>query len=143
MTVLEKLRRASWPQRWALVEAALLLGVARTALRLLPFRTILRLTDGVEPRSGADAGRLARRVWAIEIMGNRLFPTNPCLTQAILVQALMRRAGQDTRLRIGVRREGRETLEAHAWVERDGAILIGRKEAEQGYVPLPSFRPGG
>jgi hypothetical protein len=140
-----KLLDASWAQRRALIGAGALLIVARAALVLLPFRTVLRIVARVaRPRRGRpDPARLERRVWAVEVMGNRLFPSNPCLTQAILVQVLYRRAGRPAELRIGVKRETQATPQAHAWVESEGTIVIGQSEASRGYVTLPPFRLDG
>lgn len=143
---LDKLQRVGWPERRAIVGAGVLLIVTRLALRLLPFRTVLRVGNRAgRPRANSRGrddeviARLDRMVWAVDVMGNRLFPRNPCLTQALLVQVLFRRAGRPAELRIGVRREGGPKLEAHAWVESDGAIVIGESEASRGYVALPSL----
>ena len=125
----------------------------RTALLTLPLRKVLGLAEragarGARPppagdsaasRSGApDADAdLHRMVWAVEVMGNRLFPRNPCLTQALVIQVLYRRAGRPAELRIGVRRETDAAPQAHAWVESEGTIVIGQSEALRGYVSLP------
>lgn len=154
MSALRKLARASWAERRALLRAAVLLIAARTALLTLPLRTVLRLAEragGHGERSRPPAGdsasahgraagadpHLRRMIWAVEIMGNRLFPKNPCLTQALVIQVLFRRAGRPAELRIGVRREADATPQAHAWVESEGEILIGQSEALRGYVTLP------
>jgi hypothetical protein len=153
MSALGKLAHASWAERGALFRAVVLLIAVRTALVTLPLRTVLRLAEraaarGARPRpagdstsarsgaAGADA-HLDRMVWAVEVMGARLFPKNPCLTQALVIQVLFRRAGRPAELRIGVRRETDATPQAHAWVESEGAIVIGQSEAVRGYVSLP------
>lgn len=141
-SALRKFRDASGAERRAIVLASLLLLGTRAALLLLPLRTVLSLARRpLGPAEGAPAAdRLERLVWAVEVMGNRLFPANPCLTQAVLVQAVFRRAGRPAELRIGVKRDEPSRLEAHAWVECEGAIVIGAAEAASGYVPLPPFR---
>jgi hypothetical protein len=117
----------------------------RTGLIALPLRTVLRLVERAgarraRPRLAGDSSsdvHLRRMIWAVEIMGNRLFPKNPCLTQALVIQMLFRRAGRPAELRIGVRREADATPQAHAWVVSEGAIVIGQSEALRGYVSLP------
>lgn len=47
-----------------------------------------------------------------------------CLKRAVVLYYLLRRAGQEVGLRIGVRRDEGQTLEAHAWLERDGAPIL-------------------
>lgn len=149
MSTLGKLAHASWAERRALIRAAVLLIVARTALLTLPLRTVLRVAErsrarDTRPRSVGDSAgatradaHLSRMIWAVEIMGNRLYPKNPCLTQALVIQVLLHRAGLPADLRIGVRRETDATPQAHAWVESEGVILIGQSEALRGYVTLP------
>lgn len=153
MSALGKLVRASWAERRALITAAVLLIVVRTALLTLPLRTVLRWTErlgrrGSKPGSAGESEghrgvarrsdpRLRRMIWAIEIMGNRLFPRNPCLTQALVTQVLLRRAGLPADLRLGVGRETDATPRAHAWVESEGVIVIGQSEALKDYVTLP------
>ena len=143
-SALGKFRDASWADRRAILAAGALLLAVRTALLLLPLRTVLRLAErrGPPPSRPSDDTRLERMVWAVDVMGHRLFPANPCLTQAVLVQALYRRAGRPAELRIGVKREDPSRLAAHAWVEYQGTILIGAVEAAHGYVPMPPFRLG-
>jgi hypothetical protein len=132
-------------QRRAIVRAAVLLVAARIALLLIPFTTVLRFAARPRTRGAAraDRGELDEMVWAVDAVGNRLFPRNPCLVQALVVQRLFVRAGQLAELRIGVRKEGASKLTAHAWVESDGVIVIGSRGLSDDYVALPPIRPGG
>jgi hypothetical protein len=123
----------------------MLLIAARIALLVVPFTTVLRFAARPRTRSAARAGRgqLDEMVWAVDAVGNRLFPRNPCLVQALVIQRLFVRAGQPAELRIGVRREGASKLAAHAWVESNGVIVIGSRGLSDDYVALPPIRPGG
>ena len=102
----------------------------------------------VEPRaptagepSPETERELRTMVWAVTAVGNRLFPTTPCLTQAVVVHRLFRRRGRSSELRIGVRKDGRGRFGAHAWVESDGEIVIGGEGLSAGFVPLTSVLP--
>lgn len=77
-------------------------------------------------------------IWAVEAVGNRLFPSSPCLTQALVIQRLLRRHGRHSELRIGVRKDERGKFGAHAWVESEGRVVIGGEALSEGFVPLPS-----
>lgn len=152
------------PRHWAaLVRALGSLVAARAALLLLPLRSVLEFASRTpSPRPGArhrenqtratrkdrsrreDSPRathqdpdLERMIWAVDMVGRRLFPRNPCLTQAVVVQRLLRRRGIPAELRIGVRKEQGVTLEAHAWVESEGKIVIGARGLADDHVPLP------
>lgn len=142
-SLIRKFRALAWPDRAAMVKAALLLLGARAALKLLPFRTILDWAERPEadPAAGGLLAPGTRRfVRSIDAVGHRLFPRNPCLTQAVLVQRHLRARGHPSELRIGVRKGATMTLEAHAWVECDGEVVIGSRGMAEDHVPLPTLR---
>jgi hypothetical protein len=128
-----------WSERIALVRAAGLLLAARMALLLLPLRRVLEFASRVPEtdRNPRDDPFLQRMSWAVDVVARRLFPRNPCLTQAVVVQRLFRKRGRPAELRIGVRKEHGATLEAHAWVESEGEILIGARGLAPDHVALP------
>ena len=72
--------------------------------------------------------------WAVEA-ASRYVPRATCLVQALALQALCARRGQATALRIGVAHGERRELEAHAWLEGEGRILIGSR-GSTGFAPL-------
>ena len=63
-----------------------------------------------------------------------LVPSATCLTQALAGAFLIRRAGSNAIIHFGVARDD-AGIKAHAWLESNGGILIGGREAA-GYVPL-------
>jgi hypothetical protein len=140
------LGRLGWKERRALARAVVLLVVTRAALRLLPFRVVVRFVTRT-PSSAHPAEEipfpedpsLHRMLWALDVMGRRLFPRNPCLTQAVAGQYLLWRRGLPSRLRIGVRRGDDLGLEAHAWLEHSGGIIMGRRGLRGDHVPLPDL----
>lgn len=136
----------------ALFPAVLRLAAVRAMLRVLPFKRVLLWADrpvrgGLAPHP-VDA-RTERRFRAVERVGHRLFPRNPCLTEAVVVQRMLRRSGHPSMLRIGVRKAPGALLEAHAWVEYRGEVVIGSRGLSDEHTPLPPFevaktrRPGG
>jgi hypothetical protein len=130
-------------RRRAVVRALVLLVAARIALLALPFPTMLGFAARPHRRAApARQRRLDDMLWAVEAVGNRLFPRNPCLVQALVVQRLFRSAGLPAELRIGVRRDATAGIAAHAWVESDGAVVIGRKGLDDDFAPFPPLRPG-
>jgi hypothetical protein len=139
MRALRRLRALSGAERRLLVEAALLLAVIRAALWLLPFEGVRRVTRrlGRPPRrrpsvDGADEARL---VWAVGAAGRGL-PRITCLVRALAAQALLARHGRASELRLGVARRPDGAFAAHAWLEREGRVLLGGAVTER-YAPLP------
>lgn len=135
MTLLRKFVARSWADKVLLVRAFGLVSGVRLGLWALPFRTVQRLVDHpVVPSDALTEGGAAplraehayqrRVVGAVEAVGRRLLGDRPCLVQALVAQRLMRQGGYDSVLRIGVAKDGRELL-AHAWLEREGRVVIG------------------
>ena len=125
---------------WRLVaRAASHLLRVRLALWFLPFNSV-RLNSAA--RAGAEAGDryfADRAAWAVSALGRRL-PMMTCLVQAIALQTLLAEHGDIAILRIGVRREVSDgsapRLLAHAWLERDGRVLIGHMPDLASYAAL-------
>jgi len=63
--------------------------------------------------------------WAVTAASRRLPGPPMCLSQALAVQVMLARRGYASRLRVGVTRGGAGQVEAHAWVEHEGRVLIG------------------
>lgn len=141
MKLLFKWLALSWAERRMLGKVALLLGLTRLGLTLLPFRVVQRV-GGVlarrgRPRPAPVQGAVTRRtIWAINALGKRMLGTKPCLTQALVTQWLLQRQNIDSVLRIGVAKDAEGRLLAHAWVEREGIVLVGGGSSPHVYVPL-------
>jgi hypothetical protein len=121
-------------ERRLTVKVAVLLGMVGLALRLLPFRTILNLLDrtprptplpqAVPPIVAEPITRAVVRA-ARYVLGSR-----PCLAQALTTQLLLRREGWPARVHVGVARGDRGEVQAHAWVESEGKVVIGGSVSE-------------
>ena len=86
-----------------------------------------------------DSGEIDRIVWAVSAAGRVALGEKPCLPIAMATQWLLSRRGFSTDLRIGVMRGESGNLEAHAWVEREGLILIGDSPALDRMERLPAL----
>lgn len=63
-----------------------------------------------------------------------------CLASALVGQALLGRHGYVSELRLGVRRAAGGAFAAHAWLERDGKVVLGGPgEAVAAYTPMPEM----
>lgn len=122
------------------IDEQLLLGRAVLCLVFvrfwLPFASLERLRRWAQPArgTGPSAGRI---VWAVSASARRL-PGTTCLPAALVLHRLLRAAGHESELHIGVAHEG-GGLAAHAWIARDGEVLIG-EEAQQAYASLLLWR---
>ncbi len=102
---------------------------ARAALATLPFSTASRLFDRSPSQViyGAAAESAGTRIAREVRRASARVPGANCLVQALAARALLAREGIDSTMRIGVLRQKRGTIQAHAWVERDGRILVGAR----------------
>ena len=123
--------------RRAVFEALTLLVVFRVGLRTVSFPALRRFSDGWVNRAARDGGTAVpkhRIVWAITAVGSRLRGTT-CLVEALVADAMLRRHGHRATLRVGVR-HGAPLLDAHAWVESDGSVVMGANQRLDEYSVL-------
>jgi hypothetical protein len=144
MALWRRLRTLSAADRRLLAEAGLLLVLSRIGLWLLPYPTLRRALDRVSP-SGPEAPREAadRVAWAVNAVARRL-PGMTCLVQSLTAHALLHRRGYRADLRIGVHERASSAarpLEAHAWVECEGRVVVGKVQNLADYTVLTPTAP--
>ena len=118
-----------------LIRAAITLVIAKAAVKTMPLgdarRTVTRLQRRRVPAPSPSPERIG---WVVATAGRIAPGLRNCLVQALAAEALLIRAGYACELKIGAAKTGTDELTAHAWVERDGTILVGAFEANR-------FRP--
>jgi hypothetical protein len=100
-------------------------------------RTASWLSRAIKPRAmhppgAAELQQADRLAHLAAIAGRRGILEARCLSQAMLVRALLRRRGLDAVLQLGVRKDGGQ-FDAHAWVELAGHPLA---QAPLQHLPL-------
>jgi Transglutaminase-like superfamily len=125
--------------KWLLAEALVRLGVA-SVLRFLPparrAQFLMRAHRVLsQPRRAAPSSEEICR--AVDVAA-RFMPSATCLVKAHVGCAMLNRFGYAAEIRIGVLKKS-SNLEAHAWVECDGLVVMG--EAGNQYVELPKIVP--
>ncbi len=123
-----------------MIEASLLLGLARLAILFLPFSRIARWlgvhmaeTAAVQP---PDVIALSRRVQhAVETAAAHLPWQSVCLPQAIAAKTMLGRRGVPCTLYLGVLHSG---MEAHAWV-RVGEVVVTGERNKEGHTVVSTF----
>ena len=134
MNGLAKLVALPRVRRRLFLRALVAVTAFRAALTVLPFRRTRQLAAREHGRTTPHAtpDDLA---WAVSAAARRV-PGATCLTQALALQALLRREGHDATLKLGVARGELGALEAHAWLESGGRVVIGGPQAAR-FLPLP------
>ena len=77
-----------------------------------------------------------RIAWAVSKASRIVRYDRPCLAQALVLRYMLSRRGQTSELRIGVKKNDDASLRAHAWVEKDGEVLIGGGSSPYRYTIL-------
>lgn len=123
-------------ERTLAVRAVCVLVGVRTVLAVLSFARVRALANRLMERSSAVADeRAARAVRRAVDRAARTVPGSACLSQALTAEFLLRRAGCEARVSIGVAPDG-GPLAAHAWVESAGVLVTGDAQDLSRYRPL-------
>jgi transglutaminase superfamily protein len=132
--------RISPAERSLLVAACVRVFAVRVALWVLPSKWIIRYVKRLALPTNTAGGDTrvspGEIVWAVDAASRRI-PDASCLTQAVSALLLLRRHGYEAQFCVGVARGKSGSLDAHAWLERDGRVLIGR--SKQPFVRLPDL----
>lgn len=122
----------SFAEQILVLKAFWVVLLIRLALKLLSFGQFRKLYASLlQPASVADISnvRISRYVWAIERVSGSLSAV--CLPQALALKFFLR-TDKQAEIVIGV--DKKSGFSAHAWVEKNGRILIGD-------TPQISFQP--
>jgi hypothetical protein len=125
--------KLSGAERALLLQAFLGIICMHFLLYMLPLRRVQHFISRSSWRSERTCTpeRIVRAIRAAA----RFVPGSTCLIQSLAAQALLNRFGHEALLTIGVAKNDRGGLEAHAWVSCENQLLIGGPRVEQ-YDPL-------
>lgn len=122
------LHRSLRPRRaraWgALSEALLLLVFVRVGLRITSYSRLREWLERMARARTRTTPPVSDVTWAVGAAGRRITGTT-CLAEALAADTMLRRRGYHPLLRIGVRQGDHSLLDAHAWVECDGQVVMG------------------
>ncbi len=142
-TLWRKLRALPAADRGLLAETALLMLGVRAGVRFLSFDTLRQRLERSHAARRGPRQTPERVAWAIGAVSRRL-PGTTCLVQSLTAHALLRRHGYRPELHIGVRAPGGGAavpLDAHAWVECEGRVVVGDVDGLEAYGRLQPVRP--
>jgi hypothetical protein len=131
-------------ERLLLVKVTLLLIATRLAMLVVRYPRLARHFDRRgQPTRRQDGLGAAEISWAVNAVGRRLGPLTTCLGMALVARLLLTRRSIPSRLHFGVARDEVRNFTAHAWLECDGRVIVGRSEARN-FTPLsrPNRPPG-
>jgi len=136
MTRVLKFFNVSARERSILIRSFVWVTLFRIGLSVLPFSATKKWTiDNDEPIStDHDRQTVIEVVRSIRV-ASRFVPHATCLTQALAARKLLEHYGQRAELKIGVTKSNGD-FEAHAWLEIDGRIVLGKQRMHSRYAVL-------
>ena len=115
-----------------LIKVAFLLMIMKLIVFLFPFKLVKRIIESlsaVKPLAGQSTDKLQAIKWAIDAASNYIPFTKTCLIKSLALHILLVRNGFESTLNIGVTKDESKKLNAHAWIESDGEVLIAKEHA--------------
>jgi transglutaminase superfamily protein len=131
-STLRRLARLGWADRALLAEALVTLAFASLAIRLAPFRRVVRAASAFDrPPVPATAGDppLERIIWAVLAVARRVPWKAVCFQRGLAAHVMLRRRGIGSFLHYGVAQGEPAGLQAHVWVSAAGRTILGGDEA--------------
>lgn len=113
----------------------------RCCLWILPFRIARKLLpyENLEGNTNINIDRsLIRSVVGLVERLSRCVPYATCLTQALATKKILRSLGQESDLVFGVNINEQAKFQAHAWIEINHHIIIGRQSGHNRFAVLSS-----
>jgi hypothetical protein len=122
-------------------QSLITLSAIRLSLWMFPFKVLNRWLCAFAATESDDRvfeWNVIENVTAAVQMCSRCVPYASCLTQALATRTLLGLRGQYSQLKIGVGRDEDGKFMAHAWVEIDGKIIIGKLPQHHSFNVLKS-----
>ncbi|TWH49431.1 lasso peptide biosynthesis B2 protein [Sporomusa sp. KB1] len=126
----------SWFEQRLFIIVLFLTGIVRLSILFLPFRWLGPVLGGLMQESQATEEKVnvdkAKQIGKMVERVSRYTPwESKCLVQALVGKILLRRQGITNTLYLGVGRDERNALIAHAWLRCGEIILTGGKGRER------------
>lgn len=140
MRRLQSFLRLPARERFLYLRTWLLLFRIRLMLWVLPYRRWRQIAAHmirVENERQLERPQVNQITRAVRVM-SKYVPQASCLTQALAAQTLLANEGQRSQLRVGVTQNDGK-LEAHAWVQIDGRVVIGGRESVVRFSAFPTL----
>ncbi|WP_229217047.1 lasso peptide biosynthesis B2 protein [Dyadobacter luteus] len=108
-------------------KASVSLLLIKSGLLLLPFPTFRKVYNRLaksDKKKDVSGQQIDAAVWAVKSAADHLPVELLCLPRALATKYLLRKVPALT-LEIGVEITPAKVFEAHAWVEKNGSVIIG------------------
>ncbi|HEY6877532.1 MAG TPA: lasso peptide biosynthesis B2 protein [Polyangiales bacterium] len=135
-----KLRALPRDERSAMLLAASMLPTVRLVQSALPFKRWRPLLTRLDPPRQAPSSTPQLLAQAVDRARRGVPGVYTCLPVAYTGHLLLHHYGHPSTVQVGVARDEVGKVEAHAWVECEGRVLIGELPDLGRFVPFPVLR---
>lgn len=132
-------QRLGWHDRALLMEALVLLGIARATVLFIPFKRVApHLGEAQHETTHSDGDAIAHRVAKVIYLVSRHTPWNSnCFAQALAGHVMLRRRHAANTLYLGVYKKADE-FAAHAWI-RQGDLIVTGGPGQERYTVIARY----
>lgn len=107
----------------------ILVSLVEPALHLFRFKRVGKwLNVPINPTAKSTLMNASEIGAIVETAADHSFTRPKCLARALTAHYLLNRYGLSNDLKIGVSKDGHTDFSAHAWVEVEGAVIVGAHE---------------
>jgi Transglutaminase-like superfamily len=136
----------SWSDRGMLLQTYVLLTLVRLGLWLLPFNRLWKglmqlgqLKPLLSSSPKTELQTMRQVLWAINL-STRFTPGGAkCLARALTAKVLLDQQRCPASFKIGVAKGEAGNLDAHAWIEFRGHVVIGQVDKLSDYTAMPTL----
>jgi Transglutaminase-like superfamily len=141
-SVLRFIRLAS-QDRNLFLKTYILLTIVRLGLFFRSFnrlcQILARMSSPEQSVAGDHHQLVCRVIWSINASCKLMPGSVKCLARALTMKTLLDMHHCPSKLMIGVDKNKVEQLEAHAWVEYEGHVVMGQLNDLSRFKPLPNL----
>jgi hypothetical protein len=120
--------RVKWRDKILFFQAFFLSGISRIAILFIPFRVVKRFLGTPKKDSSYEIKieeyrRVKRIAWAVNQASKYTPWESKCLVKAITAQRMLKRYKIYSTIYLGVNKDEKNNMEAHAWL-RSGSVFV-------------------
>jgi hypothetical protein len=125
--------KLSWLDKKLIIKTLIIMTIIRIMLTLTPFTVTQQFIHRTKKKTLQTIIPVEKLIWSVKSVSQHL-PTTTCLTDALTAQYLLKNNGYTGEIKIGVDKDAEGQFEAHAWLEYNNQIILGKTGKK--YTPL-------
>lgn len=127
--------RIKWRDKILFFQAFFLTGIARIAILFIPFRVVKKFLGIPKKESSYEMKieeyRRAKRIaWAVSEASKYTPWQSKCFVKAITAQWMLKRYKIYSTIYLGINKDEKNNMEAHAWLRSGGMFVTGGNEKD-------------